>query len=63
MSKLPKQSRDQPFQRFPLASTTTGLSQHYLREGCKNGTVPHIRCGTTYLVNVPALLRQLGAEQ
>lgn len=63
MSKLPMQTREQPFQRFKQASTTTGLSQHYLREGCKAGTIPHIRCGSTYLVNVPALLRQLGAEQ
>lgn len=51
-----------PFQKFRDASKTTGLSQYFLRQGCKNGTIPHIMSGTTYLVNVPALLRQLDAE-
>lgn len=60
MPKMPKQTCDQPFQRIPQACMTTGLSQHYLRAGCKNGSVPHIMCGNTFLVNVPALLRQLG---
>ena len=62
MPKLPQQSNNQPFQRIPQASNTTGLAQSYLRAGCKNGSVPHIMCGNTFLVNVPALLRQLGAE-
>lgn len=61
MPKMPIQRSDQPFQRVPQASTTTGLSQHFLREGIKNGTVPHIRSGNVALVNVPLLLRQLGA--
>lgn len=51
-----------PFQKIPEASRTTGLSQFFLRRGCKAGTVPHIMSGTTYMVNVPALLRQLGAD-
>ncbi len=63
MPKMPIQRSDQPFQRVPQASTTTGLSQHYLREGIRNGTIPHIRSGNTPLVNVPALLRQLGAVE
>ena len=58
---MPIQRSDQPCQRIPQACTTTGLSQHFLRAGCKDGSVPHIRSGQTYLVNVPALLRQLGA--
>lgn len=51
-----------PFQKIMDACKTTGLSQYYLRRGCKNGTVPHIRSGTVYLVNVPALLQKLGAD-
>lgn len=31
----------------------------YLRNGCKDGTVPHIKSGTTYMINVPALLEKL----
>ena len=34
----------------------------YLRNGCKDGSVPHIKSGTVYLVNIPALLRKLGVE-
>ena len=51
-----------PFQKIPAASRTTGLSQYYLRRGCRDGSVPHIMSGTTYLVNVPALLRKLNAD-
>ena len=52
-----------PFQKIPAASKTTGLSQYFLRNGCKDGSVPHVKSGTTYLVNVPALLKKLGADQ
>ena len=51
-----------PFQKIPEAARTTGLSQYYLRGGCKEGTVPHVKSGTVYLINVPALLRKLDAE-
>lgn len=53
---------NQPFQKIAQASQTTGLSQYFLRQGCKDGTVPNVRSGGTYYVNVPALLRNLGAE-
>ena len=51
-----------PFQKIPDACRTTGLSQYYLRKGCKNGTVPHIRSGPTYYINVPELLRLLSSD-
>lgn len=51
-----------PFMKIGAASMATGLSQYFLRQGCKNGTVPHIKSGTVYLVNIPKLLRQLDAE-
>lgn len=51
-----------PFLKIGAASRVTGLSQYFLRQGCKDGTVPHIKSGTVYLVNVPKLLRQLGAD-
>ena len=41
----------------------TGLSQYFLRRGCRDGSVPHVMSGTVYLVNVPALLRKLGAAE
>ena len=54
---------DAPFQKIPDACAITGLSQFYLRNGCKNGTVPHIKSGTTYYINIPALLKKLEAAQ
>lgn len=51
-----------PFQKIIQAAETTGLSQFYLRSGCKDGSVPHIRSGTTYFINIPALLEKLGLE-
>ena len=52
----------QPFQKITDAATTTGLSQYFLRSGCRDGSVPHVKSGTTYFVNVPALLRKLGVD-
>ncbi len=51
-----------PFQKIADAVQTTGLSAFFLRNGCRDGTVPHIRSGRVLYVNVPALLRQLGAD-
>ena len=49
-----------PFQKIPEACKTTGLSKYFLRNGCKDGTIPHVRSGQTYYTDVPALLKQLG---
>ena len=51
-----------PFLRIPDACKATGLSQFALRRGCKDGTVPHIKAGTVYLVDVEALLKKLHEE-
>ena len=51
-----------PFMKIGAASRATGLSQYFLRQGCKDGTIPHIKSGTVYLVNVPKLLRQLDTD-
>lgn len=44
------------------ACRLTGISMHYLRIGCKSGTIPHIMTGTKYLINVPALLETLDRQ-
>lgn len=54
---------DTPFMKIKDACTKTGLSQHYLRKGCIDGTIPHIRSGKTYYINIPALLKKLNAEE
>ena len=63
MPRMPERNDSAPFQRITSACRITGLSQHYLRAGCKDGTIPHIKSGGTYMINVPALLRQLGVEE
>lgn len=50
-----------PFQKIQEACKTTGLSQYYLRKGCKDGSIPHIKSGPVYYIDVPALMRKLGA--
>lgn len=50
-----------PFQKIPEAARSTGLSTYFLRRGVRDGSVPHILSGTTYYINVPRLLEQLGA--
>lgn len=50
------------FLKIREAATATGLSQYFLRNGCKDGSVPHIKSGKVYLVNVPALVRKLDSQ-
>ena len=51
-----------PFLNIEKACEITGLSQYYLRNGCKSGEVPCLKSGRVYMVNIPALLRKLDAE-
>ena len=48
-----------PFMSIKDAATATGLSQFYIRNGCKDGSVPHIKSGNQYMVNVPLLIEEL----
>ena len=63
ISSAKQRNDNAPFQRIPDACRITGLSQYYLRNGCRDGSIPHIRSGSTYFINIPALLRLLGAEE
>ena len=49
-----------PYKNILETSVVSGLSQSYLRKGCKDGTIPHIRIGAKYMINIPALFDQLG---
>ena len=49
------------FQKIPEACKSTGLSQYFLRKGCREGTIPHVRSGSVYYIDVLALLKKLGA--
>lgn len=50
------------FMKIEDACRATGLSTYYLRRGCRAGTVPHVKSGKVYYINVPALLRKLDAD-
>lgn len=62
MPRVTRPNDNAPFQRVPAACRITGLSQTYLRAGCRDGTIPHIKSGSIYYINVPALLKKLNAE-
>lgn len=53
---------DAPFQPISRSVYITGLSDAYLRTGCKARTIPHIKVGSDYRINIPLLLAQLDAE-
>ncbi len=52
-----------PYLKILDACKVTGLSQCFLRNGCKDGSVPCIKSGKTYYINVPALMEKLDAKQ
>lgn len=51
-----------PFMKIKDAVAVTGLSAYFLRNGCKDGSVPCVLSGGVYYINIPALLRKLNAE-
>lgn len=61
---MPKRPFDAaaPWQTLVGATRLTGLSQGYLRDRARAGTIPVVMVGREYRVNVPLLLRQLESE-
>lgn len=53
-------TNNKPFMKIPEAAKATGLSTYFLRHGVIDGSIPHVKSGKTYYINVPALLQQLG---
>lgn len=47
------------FMSISETGKVTGLSACYLRKGVKDGTIPHIKSGTKFLINVSMLQEQL----
>ena len=52
-----------PYMKLAAACEATGLSIWFLRRGAKDGSVPCIKSGKTYYINVPALMEKLDAQQ
>lgn len=59
MSRNQQNSIGTPYKNIVDAAAASGLSQSYLRKGCKEGTIPHIMIGSKYMINIPALYDQL----
>ena len=57
--KTSKKNPNAPFQTISGASHITGLSQSYLRKGAIAGTIPHIKSGNTYMINIPLLMETM----
>lgn len=48
-----------PFLGIEDTCQVTGLSQYYLRNGCRSGEIPCVKSGRVYMINLPALLQKL----
>ena len=48
-----------PFLPIKETSDKYGLSVFYLRQGIKEGWVPHIRCGNKAMINIAKLIEIL----
>lgn len=51
--------KEKVFCSIKEACAETGLSQYYLRRGCKAGTIPHVVVGTKFMINLPLLLKKM----
>lgn len=48
-----------PLQDIDNTSRLTGASKYFIRNGCRDGSIPHIKSGSKYLVNLPLFLEML----
>lgn len=56
MSRPKTTDKSKPYQPIRAAAEISGLSRRYIYEGCKNGTISHLKVGTDYRVFMPDLL-------
>lgn len=50
------------FLTFDETADQTGLSVYYLRQGVRNGWIPHIKCGCKTMINYAKLIEILDSE-
>ena len=56
MSRPRSTDKSAPYQPVSVAAEISGLSKKYIYEGCKNGTIAHVKVGTDYRIFMPDLL-------
>lgn len=48
-----------PLQSIDNTARLTGASRFFIRNGCRNGSIPCIKSGSKYMVNLPLFLEML----
>ncbi len=59
MSRTKEIDREAPYQSPRGAAYLTGLSVRYIRDGCRENRIPHLRVGNDFRVCMPLFLAQL----
>ena len=57
-----KINKDARYQPINTAADITGLSRKYIRQGCIEKTIPHIRVGRDYRIDMELFYEQLTKE-
>ena len=52
-----------PFLRIRETAIKTGLSEYFLRKGCRDGSISCVKSGSVYFINIPKLLRSLDVDE
>lgn len=50
---------DPPFLKIREAARRSGMSEFFIRRGCRDGTIPCIRSGAVYLVDIQGMIDRL----
>lgn len=55
--------KSKPFLKIREAAAVTGLSEYFLRQGCRSGNIDCVRSGQVYFINMPRLIKKFGIEK
>ena len=58
-----EKSFEKPFMKIHEACNATGLSQFFLRRGCKDGSIPCVKSGTVYYIDMEKLMEKLREQR
>ena len=51
-----QEKQETPFCTIPEAARRSGLSEFFIRRGCRNGQIPCIKAGEKYLIDFAGLV-------
>lgn len=61
-AKAEKKKPETPFGTIPEAARRLGASEFFIRQMCRSGEIPCIRCGAKYLVDIAGAVEVLSAR-